>query len=117
MNKKFSYKFGIFAEYFVVVYLTLLFYSIVSRRYKTKVGEVDIIARRGDSLVFVEVKARKSRAEVHSSLTVNQQGRIVRAAQLFLAKNPKYSQSNIRFDLILLCPSFYLRHIKNAWYA
>jgi putative endonuclease len=115
MQKIKSYRFGIFAEYIAIIYLKLCLYSILSRRYKTKLGEVDIIAKRGNSIIFVEVKARKKIENSYFSLTPHQQQRIIRAAKLFIAKNPKYNISNIRFDLILICPNFIIKHIKNAW--
>jgi putative endonuclease len=115
MNKKKSYKLGLFAESVATFYLRVLFYSVISRRYKSDVGEVDIIARRGKSLIFVEVKARKNKDDAYAAFTLHQQKRIVRTAQLFIAKNPKYNENNIRFDLILICPVFFIKHIKNAW--
>lgn len=115
MNKKKSYKLGLFAESLAAFYLRICFYSIISRRYKSDVGEVDIIARRGKRLVFIEVKARKNKDDAYAAFTLHQQNRIVRAAKLFIAKNPKYNESNIRFDLILICPAFFIKHIKNAW--
>ena len=116
MSRTKSYKFGIIAEIVAATYLRMCLYSVIYKRYKTKVGEIDLIAKRGKSLVFVEVKARKNKNTTHTALTKHQQNRITRTAELFIAKNPKYSQSNIRFDLILICPSFYIKHIKNAWY-
>ncbi|MDA0780919.1 MAG: YraN family protein [Rickettsiales bacterium] len=115
MNKTKSYKFGLLAETIAVIYLRLCFYSIISRRHKTKLGEVDIIARRGNNLVFIEVKARKKKDDAYIAFTKHQQNRITRAAQLFIAKNPRYLQTNIRFDLILVCPIFFIKHIRNAW--
>ena len=54
-----SYKYGIFAEYVVAVYLILKGYRILEKRYKTKVGEIDILAVKGRDLIAFEVKARR----------------------------------------------------------
>jgi putative endonuclease len=117
MNKNKSYKLGLFAESIASVYLRFCFYTVISRRYKSDVGEVDIIAKRGNSLIFVEVKARRNKDEAYVAFTTHQQKRIVRTAKLFIARNPKYHENDIRFDLILICPIFFIKHIKNAWEA
>ncbi len=54
-----SFKLGIFAEYIVLFLYKICFYQILHRRYKTYVGEIDLIAKRGKSLIFIEVKATK----------------------------------------------------------
>lgn len=90
IKKNHSYKFGLLSETLVTIYLRICFYSIISRRHKTKVGEVDIIARRGNNLVFIEVKARKKKDNAYIAFTKHQQNRITRTAELFIAKNPKY---------------------------
>jgi putative endonuclease len=113
-NKKAAYDFGILAETLSVLYLRLKLYSIIERRYKTYAGEVDIIAKRAKSIVFIEVKARKNSKDTHEVLSRRQQIRITRAAQVFLSNNKKFGASNIRFDLILFTPKF-IKHIKNAW--
>jgi putative endonuclease len=113
-NKKSAYNFGVLAETISVLYLRLKLYNIIERRYKTYAGEVDIIANRGKNLVFIEVKARKSRNDIYDVLSCRQQMRIARAANVFLAKHKKFATNNIRFDLILIAPKFF-KHIENAW--
>jgi putative endonuclease len=113
--KKSSYNFGILAEELAALYLRLKFYNILQRRYKTNMGEVDIIAKRGKSIVFIEVKARKNGRDIHEVITTNQKNRITRAAEVYLFHNKKLANDNIRFDVILLAPQFLIKHIKNAW--
>lgn len=113
-EKRKIYSFGIFAEIITIVYLFLSFHRIIAWRYKTKLGEIDIIAKRGCNIIFIEVKARKDKT-VTEVLTYNQQKRISDAARLFIQKNPRYSEMNLRFDLIIFNSSLTLNHIKNSW--
>jgi putative endonuclease len=99
-----SYKFGKFAEFIATIYLRLKFYKIIARRYKTKFGEIDIIAHRGNKLVAIEVKARKNlhkNLNIEEILTNYQTIRIKNAICYFLHCNPRYKDCLIRFDLIL----------------
>lgn len=117
-NKKkkiISYRFGIFAEILVIVYLRLKFYKILQRRYRSKLGEIDIVAKKGRTIIFIEVKARKNKNAIFEVLTKHQQERIVRSANYFMASNRKYNGYNARFDLVMVAPAFYIKHIKNAW--
>lgn len=76
-------------------------------------GEIDIIAVRGKSLVFIEVKARK---EVDKNIfSHKQQNRIKNAAKLFLSKNPIYANYDIRFDISIVQPYKIPNIIENAW--
>ncbi|MCE3231811.1 MAG: hypothetical protein K0R98_68 [Rickettsiaceae bacterium] len=114
-NKKSTYQFGVMAETFSVLYLRLKFYTILERRYKTHMGEVDIIARRGNRLVFVEVKARKESNNIYEAISPSQKARIKRAAEVFLFHNKKFANNNARFDVIFISPKFLIKHITNAW--
>lgn len=110
-----SYKSGLLAEIFALLLLSCKFYRIISRRYKTKVGEIDIIAMRGKTLVFVEVKTRSCRAELFESITTKQKQRIASGAELYLKCNPQFHSYVKRFDAILIMPKSFPIHIKNAW--
>jgi putative endonuclease len=81
---------------------------------KTYVGEIDLVALRGKQLVFIEVKARKN-GICEDIISQNQQERITRAAEFFLSKNPRYTNHNIRFDLVFITPYKWPLIIKNAW--
>ena len=110
-----SYYFGLFAEKLVKIYLIFKGYKILSKRYKTYVGEVDVIAKKGKVIAFVEVKARRSSGDMYEVLSFVQQHRIKRAASVFLCKNPSYNSYYISFDLVLYQPPFKIKHLKNAW--
>lgn len=90
-------------------------YTIVAQRYKTPVGEIDLVALKGRRLVFVEVKRRRSREDAAWTLPVKQRRRIVRAAQYWLASHPDFSGHDIAFDVVLTAPWAWPRHIANAF--
>lgn len=115
MNKAKTYKFGLLAEEAAAFFLAMKGYRILARRYKTPVGEVDLIARRGKKIVFVEVKARRRGEDALASVTPHMQGRILRAAQHYISRNPSLADYELRFDLVAFAPPFFLRHLDNAW--
>ena len=95
--------------------LRLKGYRLLARRYRSPVGEVDIIARRAGLLVAVEVKARADLEAAAHAIDKRQQSRIARATDHFLAANRSYSDHRIRFDAILVAPGKLPRHIPDAW--
>jgi putative endonuclease len=107
---------GISAESRAAAYLTGHGYAIVARRFKSPVGEVDIVARRDRELVFVEVKARRRLDDAAFSVTPRQQKRIVAAAEAWLADHPDDGRCDIRFDVILVARNG-TRHITAAFDA
>ncbi|MBL0899602.1 MAG: YraN family protein [Reyranella sp.] len=109
-----AYRMGHAAEWRAVWRLRLAGYSILMRRYKTKLGEIDIVARRGDLLVFVEVKGRASVTAAADALVGRQFGRVARAASLFIANHPRYAACSVRFDAVLV-GGFWPRHLPGVW--
>ena len=110
-----SYRRGRMAEWRAVWWLRLKGYRIVDRNFKVPVGEIDLVARRGAVLAFVEVKARTSLGAAGMAITPRQQSRIIRAAGVFLQQNPGLSHLAPRFDALLLCPGHWPRHETDAW--
>lgn len=106
---------GLAAETLAALILMAKGYRIAARRYKTPVGEIDLIARKGRTLVFVEVKARKVMDGALESVTPHMQARIGRAAGYFIAANPVLAGFEMRFDLLAVRLPFYWRHLDNAW--
>jgi len=90
---------------------------IVARRFKTPVGEIDIVVRRRRTLAFVEVKARGCYADAAEAVTSRQRRRIVAAAQYWLASHPRDVMCDIRFDVVLVVPWRLPRHIPAAFDA
>lgn len=115
MNRQAAYKLGHKGEGLAALYLRLKGYKVLARRYKTHVGEADIVARRGSSLVFVEVKARKTLDEGLESISYKQKKRVIRAAENYLMENPKSAGMDIRFDVIIVMPGLNLKHLQDAW--
>jgi putative endonuclease len=106
---------GLSAESRAAAYLVAKGYRIVARRFRSPVGEVDIVARRRGVLVFVEVKARNNLDDAALSLLPRQQQRIAAAAGAWLAAHPEDGESNIRFDAVLVAPGKIPRHIPAAF--
>lgn len=113
MTKKQTYKFGLLAERISLIFLTLKLYKIVAWRYKTNCGEIDIIAQKFRTIIFVEVKARKSKISIEEVLRPRQIERIKRAAEIFIAKNPQFHNHERRFDFIEVERFFWIKHHRN----
>jgi putative endonuclease len=92
-------------------------YRILARRFRSPVGEVDIVARRSRLLIFVEVKARARLDDAAEAVLPRQQRRIAAAAAVWLADNPDDGGSDIRFDVVLVAPGRIPRHIPAAFEA
>ena len=112
-----AFRVGVSAESRAAAYLTGRGYAIAARRFKSRVGEVDIVARRGPELVFVEVKARSRLDDAALSVTPRQQKRIVAAAEAWLADHPDDGLRDIRFDVILVARNGRTEHITAAFDA
>lgn len=95
-------------------WLRLKGWQILDRRVRTPAGEVDLIARRGALIAFVEVKTRRSAAELDAAIDERRLARVAAAAELLM---PRYATAgeDIRIDVILLAPGTRPRHIENAW--
>jgi len=110
-----AYRGGHRAEALAALFLRCKLYRIIQRRYKSPVGEIDLIAERFGTTVFVEVKARrKAESEAETLESVNQ-SRIIRAAQYWLARHPSRAATSLRFDIIFITPGRWPRHLVNAF--
>ena len=103
------------AEWLAALSLLLKGYRIVQRRYKTKSGEIDIIARKGDLVAMVEVKARPTVQEAVDAVSTTSQHRIHNAADLWLCKQRDAERLSIRFDVIAICPRRWPVHFEDAF--
>jgi putative endonuclease len=102
-------------ERLALLALRLAGYRILAHGHRTSPGEIDIIARRGDILAFVEVKARTDFGRAADSLLARQRRRIARAAAGFLSARPELQICRCRFDVVLVAPWRWPRHIPDAW--
>ncbi len=109
-----NHYFGLLAEYIICFLYICKFHQILHHRYNNKLGEIDIIARKGKKLIFIEVKARKY-GICEDIVSVTQKQRITRSAEFFLLKNRKYSNYDVRFDLAVVQPYRWPLIINNAW--
>jgi putative endonuclease len=90
-------------------------YRILSRRYRTPAGEIDLIARRGRQIVFVEVKQRPDEAAGIEAVTARARARIARAAAHWIAAHPAAAHLEQRFDIVVAMPGRRPRHLVSAF--
>ncbi len=114
-----SHRFGRKNEEMAIGFLKRLGYRIVERNFRTRMGEVDIIAKDGDTWVFVEVKARRSDRYGHPkyAVTPTKQRHLSIAALTYLKKTG-HSDSRARFDVVTIRYSGKLptiEHFQNAF--
>ena len=113
--KQKAWRFGQIAETFAVWFLKVRGYRILARRFRCRAGEIDIIARRGNILVFIEVKARRNTATAAEALSPRQTSRIIRTAEAFVQAHPPLAGLDQRFDAILVQPRRWPVHLVDAW--
>ena len=106
---------GRWSEYRAALALLLKGYRIVALRYKTKAGEVDIIARRGDLVIFVEVKARKDLRAGVDAVSYTAERRIENAADHWLRRQSDATRLSLRHDIIVVRPWRWPTHFKGAF--
>ncbi|MBR4106971.1 MAG: YraN family protein [Alphaproteobacteria bacterium] len=107
------------AEFIALQYMRLKGYHLVEHNYVTGrgtgAGEVDIIMCNQNTLVFVEVKKRKTLEKAAYAITPKQMQRIRRGAEAFLAHHSEFANFNVRFDAILVESMLKIQHIENAF--
>jgi putative endonuclease len=106
---------GRLAEAAAAWHLRLRGFRILARRYATPVGEIDLIARRGRLLLFVEVKRRRQADEAVGALLPLQRARIARAAEAFLQRRQDLAGCAVRFDLVAVAPWRLPWHLPDVW--
>src|SRR3989440_8663523 len=103
-DRQVTFRTGISAESRAAALLIAKGFRILARRWKSPVGEIDIVARRRHLLIFVEVKAREHLDDAAWSVTDRQRSRIIAAAETYLAWVPDERIHDIRFDAVLVAP-------------
>lgn len=111
--RKRAYLKGYWGEKAAAWYLRLKGYEILENRLKTPVGEIDLLVRKRKTLIAVEVKTRSTLEKASLVLTTFQQKRIERALLYYLRR--KTSPLDLRFDVVLISPWRWPRHIQSAW--
>src|SRR5262245_10907940 len=115
LERQIAFRTGISAESRAAAFLIAKGFRILARRWKSPVGEIDIIARRRSLLIFVEVKARERLDDAAWSVTDRQRLRIVAAAEAWLARYPADRIREMCFAAVLVAPSRIPRHIPPAF--
>jgi putative endonuclease len=116
-HKKHAQRRGVWAEALTRLYLRATGRRILARNFKSPLGEIDIIARKGKLISFIEVKARKDAATAAEAVQAHQRARIQRAAHHFLQQNPALRDCDVRFDVALVTGFFSLSYMADAWRA
>jgi putative endonuclease len=114
MNRRRAERGGRRAETIAAWWLRLKGWTLLARRVRTPVGEVDLVVRRGRVLAFVEVKARASDGAASLALDEHRLRRVAAAAE---ALAPRYARDAdvIRIDAMLIVPRRFPRHLPNVW--
>ena len=112
-----AFRVGLSAESRAAAFLIAKGYRILARRFRTPVGEIDIVAGRRNTLVFVEVKARSTLDGAAEAVTDRSKRRIVAAAAYWLSQHPEDVMRAMRFDAVLVAPGKLPRHIAAAFDA
>lgn len=116
-ERQIAFKLGLSAENRAAALLLAKGFKIAARRFRCPAGEIDIVARRGALLIFVEVKARALLDDAAWSVTDRQKRRIASAAGAWLAAHPDDANCDMRFDAVLVAPRSLPRHIPGAFEA
>jgi putative endonuclease len=112
-----AFRTGLSAETRAAAFLMAKGYRILAKRFRTRYGEIDIVAKRRNLLAFVEVKARATLDDAAYALTARQQARIIDAAQAWLVAHPEQADFELRFDAMLIAPRRLPRHLLAAFDA
>jgi putative endonuclease len=114
-ERQVAFRFGLSAESRAAAFLIAKGFRILARRWRSPVGEIDIIARRRDLVIFVEVKARERLDDAAWSVTERQRSRIAAAAEAWLARQGDHPFRDLRFDAVLVAPGRIPHHIPGAF--
>ncbi|QCE34012.1 DUF91 domain-containing protein [Acetobacteraceae bacterium] len=112
-NRRDAYDAGIEAEIKAETLLKKMGFKILARRFKTNLGEIDLLVANSKLLIAVEVKKRKTLDEGKLALRPRQCRRIANALKIGLAQNPSWERENIRFDLIAFNNEGTFCHVPN----
>lgn len=116
VRKLFSnYTYGIYAEWLVIIYLVFKFYRILKVRYKNKAGEIDIIAKKKNRIIFIEVKARKNHLYLAETISNYQLNRIKNSGEVFINFHKKYQNCDRQVDYVYVHKYKIYMHSQNIF--
>jgi putative endonuclease len=110
-----AFRLGVSAESRAALFLAAKGYRTLAKRWKTPVGEIDLVVKRGELVVFVEVKARAKLDDAAEAVLPRQKRRIIAAAEAWLAAHPEHAGYDLRFDAVLVAPGKLPQHIVSAF--
>ncbi len=105
------------SEAVAALFLRFKGYRVLARRYRTPVGEIDLVVRRGRTVAFVEVKARGDAEAALVAVSPTNRGRVARAAAFWLAQHPAAAELTLRFDVVVVARRRWPRHLTAAFDA
>lgn len=114
MTREAAEKLGRWGERRVALLLRLSGWRILATRVKTPMGEVDLIARKGKLVAFIEVKTRRTAAQLDTAIDEYRLRRVAAATNAIAATYVKRDDA-IRIDIFLVAPGRWPRRIENAW--
>ena len=103
------------AEWIALLFLVMKGYRPLARRYAASGGEIDLIVMRGDTIAFVEVKARGLMDDALSAITARKRQRFSRAVRIWLTRNDWAANKTWRADAVFIAPKRWPRHIVSAF--
>lgn len=112
-----NYRRGHRGEKLAALALMLKGYRIVARRYRTRLGEIDLIARRRDLVAIVEVKVRPTLVDAMEAIGGLSERRIEAAADLWLSRQPDHASLSLRFDMVAILPRRWPVHVENIFHG
>ena len=113
--KRTSHAKGKLAEASAELLLRTMGYSILDRRFKTPAGEIDLVARRGSRVAFIEVKRRPTIDEAAESVTARQRHRVRNAAEQWLQNHEDDLSLDPAFDVVLMAPRLWPVYMPDAF--
>lgn len=116
MSRQAAERRGRLGESIAAWWLRLHGWRILARRVRVPAGEVDIIARRGQTLAFVEVKVRRSKKDLDLAIDAYRIRRVAAAATMLAVRFAR-PKDEMRIDVLLLAPFALPRHLINVWHG
>lgn len=106
-----SHRRGLGGERLAALLLLVKGYRILDRRYAALGGEIDLVAKRGRTIAFIEVKARRELDDARMAISADKIRRLSRAARHWLSRNPWAMGMTLRFDAVFVAPRRLPRHV------
>ena len=119
-SKTIRHNHGFWAEFLARTLFRLKGYKIIAQNYVSKerkagAGEIDFIALKHNTIVFVEVKKRQNIEKALYAIMPRQQQRIINGAKVFLQKHQQYDNYDMRFDAVLVYFPLHIKHLENVF--